>query len=156
MAWLLLIHLHIYVLLKVLEQNSLWVLEIYQQFYYYSCLTSYLVPLSGPRRQNCPSTKKTPLREEEKKGCSAILVSPPSILPLPSHMKINPPKLHNKKEDGRKIFCYDATWTTVFRWGRQYRRSSCPAHFLVPYMVAYTHAICLRAECSNPVWPFTS
>ena len=66
MAWLLLIPLHIHILLKVLEQNGLWMLAIYQQFYYYSCLTSYLVPLSGPRRQNCPSTKKTPLREEKK------------------------------------------------------------------------------------------
>src|SRR5580692_5092089 len=29
----------------------------------YSCLTSYLVPLSGPRRQNCPSTKKPPRKK---------------------------------------------------------------------------------------------
>ena len=81
MAWLLLIPLHIHILLKVLEQNGLWMLAIYQQFYYYSCLTSYLVPLSGPWRQNCPSTKKTPLREEKKKGCSAILASPPALGP---------------------------------------------------------------------------
>src|ERR1700722_12137289 len=31
-----------------------------------------------------------------------------------------------------------------------------PAHFLVPYIVAYAHAICLRAGCSSAVWPFTS
>src|ERR1700684_1447439 len=140
-----------------------WTNKKFRFIIIHSCLTSYLVPLLGPRRQNCLCTRKkknlprTHGRKKKKKIRSAILASPSLAKPhedKPSPAPSLPSRDPQKNRGWPKSFrlCCRLNHCFLLRSIISFRnRSSCPAHFLVPYMVAYTHAICLCAGCSSPV-----
>ena len=115
---------------------------------YYFLFNVLFGPLIGSTKTELPMYKKKkktlqgPMGGKKKKGCSAILASPPSLA-KPHEDKLSqlprfPHVTHKQSRNPLRVCCRLNHCFLLRSITSVRNRSSCPAHFLVPYIVAYT------------------